>query len=284
MANQEFSQGRPGIMNNDIRSILERLSVIENRVTPVAVDHGLNAQQKSVHQMPALFKPKSISVLTNKTDPEHPAHNVLVGDSVAPALQLDGRTVNVKSIQIDGVDVRDRPDFSDAYISYAEFEDGTALTDTELDTLTDNNADLVNELAHESLYEGIAKEEKLLDKVKRSFADYLDSVENKFKDKTILDKPKDDHSLGKKDKHEKDLVAPQVTITAETSPVKTVELDENTMLEIHGDQGTGFSIKHGGKTLKTKFKNLEQAEMAVEMFMSRRKNKDNPTADFLDEA
>ena len=69
-------------MSNDIRDIVERLAMLEGRITPTTVKHGLNPQQKSVKQLPALFKPKHISVLTAKTDPEHPMHDYMVGDSI----------------------------------------------------------------------------------------------------------------------------------------------------------------------------------------------------------
>lgn len=69
-------------MRDPIYSILERISAIESELTPVDVKHGLNPQQKSVKQMPALFKPRDISpVLTAKKDPKHPADGYLVGAS-----------------------------------------------------------------------------------------------------------------------------------------------------------------------------------------------------------
>ena len=43
-------------MSDDIYSILQRLDLIEGKITPATVKKGLNAQQKSVPQMPALFK------------------------------------------------------------------------------------------------------------------------------------------------------------------------------------------------------------------------------------
>ena len=69
-------------MSSDIRSILQRIVAIEEgKVTPApgTVKSGLNAQQKSVPQLPALFKPKGISVLGAKTDPEHPMKGYAVG-------------------------------------------------------------------------------------------------------------------------------------------------------------------------------------------------------------
>lgn len=78
-------------MSNDIRNILERLQALEGAITPVGVKSNLNRQQKSVNQLPALFKPKHISALTNKTDPQHPAKNYFVG---AESKELDERAVD----------------------------------------------------------------------------------------------------------------------------------------------------------------------------------------------
>lgn len=46
--------------------------------------------------------------------------------------------VNVRSIEFEDIDPRDYPDFADAYISYAEFEDGTPLNDEQLEELGDD--------------------------------------------------------------------------------------------------------------------------------------------------
>lgn len=58
---------------------------------------------------------------------------------------LNGRMV--KNIEIDGVDRDDYPDFCDAFFSYAEYEDGTPLSDDELETLGDENPDLINSMS-----------------------------------------------------------------------------------------------------------------------------------------
>jgi hypothetical protein len=63
---------------------------------------------------------------------------------------LNGR--KVIDIQVDGVDPRDFPDFSDAYFSYACYEDGTPLTEEELDKLADQNGDILYEKAYDSLH------------------------------------------------------------------------------------------------------------------------------------
>ena len=71
-------------MSNDIRDILQRLTAVESRLTPTSVKSGLNKQQKSVPQLPALFKPHGIRALGAKTDPKHPMDGYMVGDSVEP--------------------------------------------------------------------------------------------------------------------------------------------------------------------------------------------------------
>ena len=67
-------------------------------------------------------------------------------------MQIGNRKIDSRSIELDGVNRRDYPDFADAYFSYAEFEDGTELSDSELELLTEEYADVVNQLAHERLY------------------------------------------------------------------------------------------------------------------------------------
>ena len=59
---------------------------------------------------------------------------------------------NVVNLEVDGVDSWDYPDFSDAYFCYACYEDGTQLTDDELNELTDLHGDVVNQMAFESFH------------------------------------------------------------------------------------------------------------------------------------
>ena len=64
-------------------------------------------------------------------------------------MNINGR--EVVDAEIDGVDPTDYPDFCDAYFSRAVFADnGEELTDIELDILTSNYGDVVNEKAFES--------------------------------------------------------------------------------------------------------------------------------------
>lgn len=58
----------------------------------------------------------------------------------------------VVDLEVDGVDPRDYPDFSDAYFSYGCYEDGTELTDEELDQLTILASDVLWEMAFDRLH------------------------------------------------------------------------------------------------------------------------------------
>ena len=68
-------------MSDDIKNMLDKLRLLEGTVTSSALPkRGLNKQQKSVPELPALFKPKDISpVLGSKKDPQHPTAGYFVG-------------------------------------------------------------------------------------------------------------------------------------------------------------------------------------------------------------
>lgn len=69
---------------------------------------------------------------------------------VKTKLQLNGRIV--VDAKVDGIDMKDYPDFCDAYFDSACYEDGTALTDDELIELTDTNFDTLHEMIYDIIY------------------------------------------------------------------------------------------------------------------------------------
>ena len=62
---------------------------------------------------------------------------------------LNGK--KVVDLEVDGVNSGDYPDFCDAYFSSGCYEDGTPLTDDELNQLTDLAGDVLFEMAFDSL-------------------------------------------------------------------------------------------------------------------------------------
>jgi hypothetical protein len=223
----------------DIRSILDRLATVEEgRLTPVNVKHGLNKQQKSADQLPALFKPRDISpTLTKKPYQKHPMDGKLVGDSVEP-------------------------------------------TKSPLE---------------EAMQE---VEEDMLSKVKRTFVDYLERLEDSNKiDSHLVRKAKDELDIANDPDPENeeieedptqqdfDVVPAQAPIedpTLAESPVKTYPMEDGSMLECYGDEAKGFEIRHGERRLPTRFRNVNDADMAVKIFQ-KRNNKPQGNQDYLEE-
>ena len=224
-------------MSNDIKSILDRLVAVEAKITPAMPRvPGLNPQQKSVGQLPALFKPKSASpVLGSKKDPKNPLRGKLVGDSVEPT----------------------QPSL----------------------------AETMQEI-----------EEDMLGKVKRQFVDYLERLEDKSKiDRDLVSKAKQELGMSDTDEdvseddfqdtevaHDIDQKALSQAVAVE-KPVKTVAMEDGAMLEIYGDEGRGFEIRRAGRSLPTRFQNIDHADMAVRLFQQRRRKQDL-SQDYIDEA
>lgn len=48
--------------------------------------------------------------------------------------------MGIISVEVDGINYRDAPDFCDAFISYAEWEDGTPLDDEALEELNEDSS------------------------------------------------------------------------------------------------------------------------------------------------
>ena len=214
--------------HNDIYSIVERLRVLEE---------GLDKNQRSVNQLGATFKPKTVAVLTAKQDPKNPMAGKLVG--------------------------------------------GSESVEPEEEMLED-----------------------VLDKVKRSFSDFIKNVEEEIEDSDIKEKKHEDSDIKEKKREDRDLIAkedtseldsalsgvipaqqpagePGVSIK-ETAPVKTMT-NECGLWEMHGNEQDGFEIRRAGRCLPTRFKNLDEAEMAIEMF-AHRQRKHNEAQDYIDEA
>lgn len=54
--------------------------------------------------------------------------------------------IDICTIEFEGVDSMDYPDFADAFIDDARFKDGSILTDYQLETLNDNREFVYDQL------------------------------------------------------------------------------------------------------------------------------------------
>ena len=66
-------------------------------------------------------------------------------------MQLNNKQIDTTTLQVENVDLRDYGDFCDAYFCYAEYTDGTVLTDDELIALTENEGGVLNEMCFEAV-------------------------------------------------------------------------------------------------------------------------------------
>ena len=60
---------------------------------------------------------------------------------------IDNKLVDLNSIKIEDVHSWDYPEFCDAFVSFAKFIDGKTLSPRQLDTITDNYPEYINDLA-----------------------------------------------------------------------------------------------------------------------------------------
>jgi hypothetical protein len=51
------------------------------------------------------------------------------------SVTINGKQVDMTTLELDGVYTDDAPEFCEAHWSYGEFDDGTELTEAELETL-----------------------------------------------------------------------------------------------------------------------------------------------------
>lgn len=240
-------------MTNDIRALLQRITAIEGRLTPVMPGSGLNPQQKSVDQLPALFRPKTISpTLTKKPYQKHPMDGKLVGGESArpPIAALDEAMQDVEEDILTKVK-KDLEVYLDKLDHHLHQDDGNRKQQTpDLDRLTRKQQ----------------IDRDLVLKAKRAVQD-PSMLEDPTQQELSVHVPPQ----------------PQVNPTLPESPaVKTYAMANGTVIEAHGDKQQGFELRHGQRSLPTRFDSLDHADMAVKLFQRRLAN-NQISKDYVDE-
>ena len=228
-------------MTDPIYNIIERLALIEGKTTPVSVRHGLNAQQKSVGQLPALFKPHNISPTLSKVPyQKNPLAGKLVGDSVEPRKpSLEEAMQEVEEDMVSRV----KGQFAD-YLEKLEKEN-------KLDS------HLVNKAKHDlDISDDGEVDEATWDADVAPVGDPADTE--------VAHGVEDDLAAA---------VAKPAAPMSE-SPAKTYTLEDGTCLECWGDDDNGYEVRHGERRLPTRFDNIDHADMAVKLFQKRRQKQD----------
>jgi len=139
-------------------------------------------------------------------------------------------------------------------------------------------------------------EEDMLSKVKKDLTQYLDKLEKKMEiDRDLRDKAV---SAVVKGQAEEDSVAEdptaqdsEVTLPEpplqdptlpESAPVKTYTLEDGSNLDCYGDTRRGFEIKRGTRSLPSRFRSIDEADMAVKLWQAQRR-KQSANQDYMEE-
>lgn len=241
-------------MSSDIRDIIQKLAALEeSALTPVAVKHGLNQQQKKAGQLPALFKPKNISPTLSKPPyQKHPMDGKLVGDSRLPK----------------------KPALEEA------------MQEVEEDMLSKVKATLADYL------ERLEDENKIPARLVRKARAELNIDDDPQTEAATWDAdvaPPSDPGDSEVAHGVEDHIAAAVAAPAEPmghvneSPVATYAMEDGSMLECHGDDDRGYEIRRGNRVLPARFRTAGEADVAVRLFQKRRKQQQDPDQDYLEE-
>ena len=170
---------------------------------------------------------------------------------------FNGKPVNVGSIEIDGIDTEDYPDFVDAYIVAAEYEDGTPLTDEELMQFQEENYDLVSQMIHDDQLYLEAKKEDAMEEASSEDMAYTEKVDEALTESKLTAKERRlvemvQNALG---------IAPQAV--AEEAPMADDEMvQENPLPKYKNIDELMSSIEHGTNEAAHKYKMERMKEVA----------------------
>jgi hypothetical protein len=246
-------------MSHDIYTILE----------------NLDAAQKSVKQLPALFRPADTSPQLSGPYPGRNAtRGYLVGEGeedVNPmARAVTRRIVNQHPEWIMRYGVEFLMQVIDDVTEGEDWEeigssDVSAYVNMVHDQLRDRGGDR-DEMADRRPFAEAQETatEDVLDTMKRRLGDYLQDVAKAIKQDPDL-----------KDRIPQDI--------DQIKSVKTLKTDDGHEIKITGNEDDGFRVSIKNKQSNTKFSNLDEATMAVEMFCARRRSAAE-SADYIEEA
>ena len=238
-------------MTDPIYRIIERLALIEGKITPTNVKHGLNKQQQGVPQLPALLKPRNISpTLTKKPYQAHPLDGYMVGEnSLAEAMQ---------EVEEDMVS-RVKGQFRD-YLEKLEKEN-------KLDS------HLVRKAKHDLK---IGDDGEVDEQEVEENATWDSDVQ------PIGDPDDTEVAHGVEDHIAASVAAPAEPMSEYGAPARTYTLEDGTCLEAYGDDDNGYEVRHGERKLPTRFPRIDHADMAVKLFQKRRQQQDQ-SQDYIEE-
>ena len=239
-------------MSNDIRSILERLALVEGRTVPVSPRGSMTAQQERVPQLPALFKPRDISpTLKKKPYQAHPMDGYMVGENaLAEAMQEveEDMISKVKGRFADYLETLEKKNKIDQRL----IRKAKAELNIDDDPQTEEDATWDADVAPISGPEDAADTET---------------------------------AHGIEDHVAQAMSQPTAPVgEALNSPARVYEMTDGTCVECWGDDTQGYELRCGDRKLATRFPRLGHADMAMRLFQKRREAaQQDANQDYLEE-
>ena len=239
-------------MSNDIRSILERLALVEGRTVPVSPRGSMTAQQERVPQLPALFKPRDISpTLKKKPYQAHPMDGYMVGENaLAEAMQEveEDMISKVKGRFADYLETLEKKNKIDQRL----IRKAKAELNIDDDPQTEEDATWDADVAPISGPEDAADTET---------------------------------AHGIEDHVAQAMSQPTAPVgEALNSPARVYEMTDGTCVECWGNDTQGYELRRGDRKLPTRFPRLGHADMAMRLFQKRREAaQQDANQDYLEE-
>jgi hypothetical protein len=239
-------------MSNDISTILHKLSQIESAFARYNVAEAKISP--AAPKLPALFKPKKITPVLGSKEKQHPTHAYFVGDDVE--------------------------------VGQTPLEE--AMKDVEEDIVEKVRKDLTAYL--DALADQSGINQKLKDKAKQEIQDKNVAVPGSQQADEGIILPILGRAIGgalikgvgsaiTNDNPEHDLELPERTL------VKSVALEDGTSCDIHGNEADGFEIRRGDRRLPTIFREIDDAETAIQLWKGHRarRGQQDSNQDYVDE-
>jgi hypothetical protein len=249
------------------------------------VEGRLSPAQQKVPQLPALFKPKHIRALGSKTDPAHPMDGYMVGDSVQPRrTALEEAMAEIEEDMLSKV----KRDLT----TYLDKLEKRVRVDRDL---KDKAVDAVQKRQPEEEIEETEVDEAPLSQMRDYFSKDVDATKNPVKgpvvarinkqsedtDPAAMHGPSDPGDTETAHAAELDV---DNTLSAPQAPVATFEMADGIALECWGDDNSGYELRHGERALPSRFKNLDDAGMAVKLYQARqRAQQRDSNTDYIEE-
>ena len=253
-------------MSNDIRSILERLALVEGRTVPVSPRGSMTAQQERVPQLPALFKPRDISpTLKKKPYQAHPMDGYMVGENaLAEAMQEveEDMISKVKGRFADYLETLEKKNKIDQRL----IRKAKAELNIDDDPQTEEDATWDADVAPVSGPEDAADTETahgIEDHVAQAMSQPTAPVGENLTDT--------DRGV-------------EILSKAVSSPARVYEMTDGTSVECWGNDKQGYELRRGDRKLPTRFPRLGHADMAMRLFQKRREAaQQDANQDYLEE-